>query len=229
MTQEDFLMLTPRKKRSLFILAAFVLAMGLACALLFKPVVSVVENPVAFRAWVDAHRMIGRLAMIGLMTVQVIFAFLPGEPMEIAAGYVFGVWEGLLLCLTGATIGCLVTANLTRRHGRGIMTAFFSQEQIDKLPFFRNPEKQMLTVFLLYLIPGSPKDLFNYALGLTRLNIPRTLALTAVARIPSVITSTISGHALGSQDVPAALITLAATGILSLLGLILYRRMCAKP
>lgn len=222
-------MLTPEKKRGLFALIAFVLAMGIACAALWKPLLGIVSNPSAFRDWVDAHRAIGWAVMIALMTVQVVFAFLPGEPMEIAAGYAFGTWEGLALCLIGATLGCIITANLTRRHGRGVVKAFFPDEQIERLPFFRHPERQMATVFLLYLIPGSPKDLFNYALGLTRLPIPRTLALTAVARIPSVITSTISGDALGVQDMRLALIVLAITGVISVLGLIAYRRMCKRP
>lgn len=222
-------MLTKEKRKGLIKLLVFALVMILACALLAKPVISMVRDPAAFRAWVDENRTFGRLAMIALMMVQVVFAFLPGEPIEIAAGVAFGTWEGMALCLIGATLGCLITANMTRRHGRSVMEAFFPADQIQKLPFFGKPQRQMMMmVFLLYLIPGTPKDLFNYALGLTRLPIARTVAMTALARVPSVITSTISGDALGMQNAPLAVIALVATGVVSLLGVLAYRRMCRQ-
>ena len=92
----------------------------------------------------------------------------------------------------------------------------------------RSPAKQMATVFLLYLIPGTPKDLFNYAIGLTRLPLPRTIALTAVARIPSIVTSTLGGSALGTRRMALAVGALAVTGALSLAGLLAYRAMCRR-
>ena len=92
----------------------------------------------------------------------------------------------------------------------------------------RSPARQTATIFLLYLIPGTPKDLFNYAIGLTRLPLPRTIALTAVARIPSIVTSTIGGSALGARRMALALGVMVLTGALSLAGLLVYRAMCRR-
>ncbi len=220
------MMLTKEKQHGVLGLALFTIALGVGCVLLWRPVSAAVADPAAFRAWVEAHRDVSALAMIGLMLVQVVFAFLPGEPVEIAAGYACGAWGGPARCLIGATLGCLLTAGLTRRYGRRVAEVFFPPEKIDALPFFRDPERQMATVFILYLIPGTPKDLFNYALGLTKLSIPRTVLLTAVARIPSVITSTISGDALGAANLPLAAVVLGATAAVSLAGLWVYRRLC---
>ena len=208
--------------------AALVLALLLGCLLLYRPVMDAVRDPDALRAWVAEHRAVGRAAMVALMAVQVVLAFLPGEPVEIAAGYAFGALEGLLLCLIGASLGCALAAGAARGFGRGAVERFFPPERIEELPFMRSPARQTATIFLLYLIPGTPKDLFNYAIGLTRLPLPRTIALTAVARIPSIVTSTIGGSALGARRMALALGVMVLTGALSLAGLLVYRAMCRR-
>ena len=212
-----------KRRRECFMAAALVLAL-----LLYRPVMDAVRDPDALRAWVAEHRAVGRAAMVALMAVQVVLAFLPGEPVEIAAGYAFGALEGLLLCLIGASLGCALAAGAARGFGRGAVERFFPPERIEELPFMRSPARQTATIFLLYLIPGTPKDLFNYAIGLTRLPLPRTIALTAVARIPSIVTSTIGGSALGARRMALALGVMVLTGALSLAGLLVYRAMCRR-
>ena len=212
-----------KRRRECFMAAALVLAL-----LLYRPVMDAVRDPDALRAWVAEHRAVGRAAMVALMVVQVVLAFLPGEPVEIAAGYAFGALEGLLLCLIGASLGCALAAGAARSCGRGAVERFFPPERIEELPFMRSPARQTATIFLLYLIPGTPKDLFNYAIGLTRLPLPRTIALTAVARIPSIVTSTIGGSALGARRMALALGVMVLTGALSLAGLLVYRAMCRR-
>ena len=212
-----------KRRRECFMAAALLLAL-----LLYRPVMDAVRDPDALRAWVAEHRAVGRAAMVALMVVQVVLAFLPGEPVEIAAGYAFGALEGLLLCLIGASLGCALAAGAARGFGRGAVERFFPPERIEELPFMRSPARQTATIFLLYLIPGTPKDLFNYAIGLTRLPLPRTIALTAVARIPSIVTSTIGGSALGARRMALALGVMVLTGALSLAGLLVYRAMCRR-
>ena len=212
-----------KRRRECFMAAALVLAL-----LLYRPVMDAVRDPDALRAWVAEHRAVGRAAMVALMVVQVVLAFLPGEPVEIAAGYAFGALEGLLLCLIGASLGCALAAGAARGFGRGAVERFFPPERFEELPFMRSPARQTATIFLLYLIPGTPKDLFNYAIGLTRLPLPRTIALTAVARIPSIVTSTIGGCALGARRMALALGVMVLTGALSLAGLLVYRAMCRR-
>lgn len=217
-----------KRRRECFMAAALVLALLLGCLLLYRPVMDAVRAPDALRAWVAEHRAVGRAAMVALMAVQVVLAFLPGEPVEIAAGYAFGALEGLLLCLIGASLGCALAAGAARGFGRGAVERFFPPERIEELPFMRSRARQTATIFLLYLIPGTPKDLFNYAIGLTRLPLPRTIALTAVARIPSIVTSTIGGSALGARRMALALGVMVLTGALSLAGLLVYRAMCRR-
>ena len=66
-----------------------------------KPLIQKLQDPESFRSWVDGHHLWGRLAFIGMTILQVVVAIIPGEPMEIGAGYAFGAWEGMFLCLIG--------------------------------------------------------------------------------------------------------------------------------
>lgn len=215
-------------KKKLVLPGLYLLLTLAVCLLAWEPLARAAADPEALRDWVASHPLQSRLTMVGLMALQVIVAFLPGEPLEIAAGYAFGAWEGLALCLLGATLGCTVTVLLTRQYGRRTVEAFFPAEKIDSVPLLRQPHRLTLLLFLLYLIPGSPKDLFNYAVGLTRLPMPRVLAVTAVARIPSVLTSTLSGDSLGLQDWKLAGLLLLLTLALSATGLLLYRVLCRR-
>lgn len=217
------------KKKSIIKLIACALAVGLLAALgilLYEPFTKWVQNPQVFRDFIEEKGGWGRMVMVGLMALQVVVAFLPGEPLEIAAGYAFGALEGMALCLAGAAVGFACAALLARTFGRKIVEWFFPSGKIDELPILNPKRHPMLLLFVLYLIPGTPKDLFNYAVGLTRLDILHVLALSSVARIPSVITSTLSGDALGAQNYPLAVAVLVITGLISAGGILLYRRMC---
>ncbi len=95
----------PERRKKFFaagILAAVILMTALICWNVGKPMVEFVSQPEQFRAWVDSHGLWGRVAFVGMMAFQIIVAFIPGEPLEIGAGYAFGVAEGTFLCIMGA-------------------------------------------------------------------------------------------------------------------------------
>lgn len=181
------------------------------------------QDPVLVREMIGEHYVLGALVLILLSAVQVVVALIPSELLEIAAGYVFGSWIGSLLCLVGIVLGSSATLLLVRRFGTRLVYAFYPKEKIDAIPLLRDPPKRNLLTFLLFLIPGTPKDLFTYAIGLTDMSIPVYIALTTVARYPSVILSTLSGNAVGTKDYTMALIFIGITALVSGCGLLIYR------
>ena len=90
----------------------------------------------------------GKIAFIGMEVIKVVIAVIPGEPFELAAGYAFGTWEGLLLCTIGITIGSLIVFFLVKKFGMSIVRIFFKQEKIDKM-FQTNYFSQLILVQLL--------------------------------------------------------------------------------
>lgn len=219
----------PHKK---WIGAGIVLAVLIFTAVVFyfigRPMLQFVSEPEQFRAWVDEHGVWSRIAFIGMVVFQVIFAVIPGEPLEIGAGYAFGVWEGTLLSSIGAVFGGALVLLLVRRFGVKLVEIFFSREKIQSLGFMKSSRRLELFTFLVFLIPGTPKDLISYFAGLTPISLSHFLLISGVARLPSIITSTIGGDALGEKQYLAAGIIFCITVVLSLAGIWYYRRLCKK-
>lgn len=161
-----------------------------------------------------------------MMALQVVGAVIPGEPLEIGAGYTFGAWEGTGLCLLGAVVGSAVVFLLVRLYGVRLVERFFPVEKIRQLRFLKDAHRRDLLMFILCFIPGTPKDLLSYFVGLTDMSLARWLAIVSVARIPSVITSTIGGDALGGQNYRFAVAVFALTVLIGAAGLMVYRRIC---
>ncbi len=217
-----------KKQFALLAIAIFVLFWALIFWFIGRPLLRFVSEPEAFRSWVDAHGIWGRLAFLGMVILQVFVAIIPGEPLEIGAGYAFGAVEGTFLCLLGITAGSALIFLFVRRFGIKALEFFFSRERIESVKFLQNSRRLNLLVFIIFFIPGTPKDLLAYAVGLTKMKLSTWLLITATARIPSIITSTIGGDALGLGKYLNAIIVFAAAVLLALAGILVYRHIRKK-
>ncbi len=209
-------------------LAATVCAVAVLVAALWligPPLLRLFNEPEKFREWVDGKGIWGQLAFVGMVVVQIIIAMIPGEPLEIAAGYAFGAVEGTVLCVLGTIVGSTIVFWFVRLVGMRAVEAFFPRSQIERLPFFRQPAKLELLAFILFVIPGTPKDLMTWAIGLTPMRFSHWMLISLVGRIPSVLTSTVGGSALGSENYWFAAGVFLFTGLVSVTGILIYRRM----
>ena len=101
-------------------------------------------DPQLVREKIGEHYWAGALATILISAIQVTVALIPGEFVEIAAGYCFGSWIGSLLCLLGIVLGSCTTILLVRRFGSRFVYAFYPKEKIDALPIINDPPKRNL-------------------------------------------------------------------------------------
>lgn len=219
-----------RKKRwaAIGLLALVVALSAVIWRFVGRPMVKLASDPAGFRQWVEVNGWRSRLLFMGMVVLQVVVAAIPGEPFEIAAGYAFGVVEGTLLSLTAAAVGSILTFWLVRRFGMKLVRFFFTQEKIDSLKFLKTSQKRDFIFLVIYMLPGTPKDLLGYVAGLTDMPILVYLLICTFGRIPSVITSTIGGNALGSRRYGAAVIVFAVTLAISGIGLAIYNRVCNR-
>lgn len=193
-----------------------------------RPMLEFVSEPQRFKEWIDQKGLFGRVVFVFMVILQIFVAIIPGEPIEIVAGYAFGPIEGTLLCMIGILLGSLAVFSLVRVFGIKLLLLFFSQEKIDNMKFLNNTKRIGAVLFLLFFIPGTPKDLLTYFAGLTRINMSAYLIISCLARIPSVITSTVGGDAISSREYMLAIIVFASTAIISLIGWLIYNRINAK-
>lgn len=177
-----------------------------------------------FKEYVDSLGFWGYLLMLGLQILQVIIAFIPGEAVEILAGMMYGVWGGLLLCFIGVFIATWFSFVLTRFLGKPLITTKKEKQELSKYKFLESEKKTEKIFFILFFIPATPKDLFNYIAPFTKIKLSKYLLISTFARFPSIISSTYIGYNLMDGNYILSISLFVFVGLLGVLGLYLNNR-----
>ncbi|MBR2405714.1 MAG: TVP38/TMEM64 family protein [Clostridia bacterium] len=217
--------ITRRRVLALCSLAAVLALFTWLTVFLWKRFAAFGDDPAAFKAFVEGYGWKSRLVALGIQMLQVVVSFVPGEVVEVGMGYAFGAIEGTLLCLAGVALASVPIFLLVKSVGVKAVELFISRDKIDSLRFINSEKRLKRLVFLLYFIPGTPKDLFTYFVGLTRLRLHEFLVITLIARIPSVISSTVGGNLIQKENYIGAVLLFVVTGAVSLGGMVLYNRL----
>lgn len=204
-------------------LLLFLAGMVTATVLSFDTLTGFVRDPEHFREVIASQGFWGKGVFVLLMAAQVVLAVIPGHPFEIAGGICFGIFEGTLLTLLGAAIGSAACFGLTRLFGVRAVTAFYPEEKLQKVFFLRESKRQDLLTFIAFLIPGIPKDMLAYFMGLTKMRFLKFLLLSSLGRLPGIVLAAIGGTAAGERSVAGWVTFGVAFLLLLLLSLFLYR------
>lgn len=132
------------------------------------------------------------LAFILLQVVQVVVAPIPGGAIEFLGGYLFGVRAGMLYSMIGLILGSWLAFSLGRIFEKWAVERFVSPKTIKKFDYLIGHEGVILS-FLLFLIPGFPKDALCYILGLTPMHLGIFLIISTIGRIPGTLMATLQG------------------------------------
>ena len=210
------------------IIAALTLAIMIALIALLAvkvcvPMVRMAEEPEQFREYMAQRGLKGIVLFVFVTAMQVIAAVIPGGPLEVAAGYCFGPVRGALIADIGMTLGSMAVFLLVRRFGMDFIEIFVPREKVESLKFLKTNGQSRMVIFLLFLIPGAPKDVIAYGIGLTDLSLAAWLFITAVGRFPSILLSAMSGDALMDQSYGRFIAVIAVIAVTALAGGILYR------
>lgn len=203
----------------------------LALTLIFLPEIKKLgteEGREAFGQWIDGLGFGGWLVSLGIQLLQIFVAFIPGEPVELLLGYLWGPWLGMLTCLIGIFIGTLTIFLLVRRFGMPFVKKIVDTDDLTKYKFLANKNKLELTVFVLFFIPGTPKDALTYIAPIAPISPIKYLLIATFARIPSIITSTILGDSIAEGDYILAVAVFVITAIISVLGIIFGNKFIEK-
>ena len=206
------------------LVAGTVLVIG-ALTLLCMPFFAKIEEPEfqqQFQKWVYSLGWKGCLILLGIQIFQIIIAFIPGEPVELLAGMLYGAWGGLMICLTGILMASTAIFFAVRKLGYPAVVRIFGKEKLDEFKFFNSAEKAEVVTFILFLIPGTPKDMLTYLAGISRIKPASFLFLSTFARIPSVVTSSLMGSTMSSGNWEMTVLIFLLTAAIGLVG-ILYK------
>ncbi len=186
------------------------------------------EGRAQFKAWVDGLGFGGWLVTLGIQLLQIFIALIPGEPVELMLGYVWGPWLGMLTCLIGIFIGTLTIFLLVRKFGMRFVRKVVGTDDLTKYKFLSDKNKVEITIFILFFIPGTPKDALTYIAPIAPISPIKYLLIATFARIPSIITSTILGDSVAEGNYLLAIIVFVITALISLLGIIFGNKYIEK-
>ena len=212
------------------ILMILVIAIFIGVIIYMFPVMknlSTREGQIAFRDKVESSGFLGMLSLFGLQVANIFLIVIPGEPIEIIAGMCYGAFWGTIFIMVSACIITIGIFFLVRKLGRKFVYDFCSKERIEKIEnskLFRNPKKIEMIMLILFLIPGTPKDLLVYLGGLLPIKASRFILISTLARIPSIISSTIAGDQLAVGQWQLGLILYAAIIVLVLIIIFIYNK-----
>lgn len=216
------------KKLKIFkiILMILVLAICIGMIIYLFPVMknlSTKEGQIAFKEKVNNSGIIGLLSLFGLQVAQIFLVVIPGEPIEILAGMCYGGLWGTVFILGSVLIISTAIYFMVRKLGRKFVCDFCDEKKIEKIEnskLFQNPKKIELIMLILFLIPGTPKDLLTYIGGLLPIKPIHFILISTLARIPSVISSTLAGESLAVGDWKMGVILYGA--VLTIVAVIIF-------
>jgi uncharacterized membrane protein YdjX (TVP38/TMEM64 family) len=190
---------------------AFIAAVLFGAWYFREPLTAVFRTPEALGAWIDERREIGAAIYVLVQTFQVAVFIVPGEVVQIAGGYLFGVWLGTLLSVLGIGIGSSINFVVGRLFGEPFVRTVLGPRRMARLEHVSHSPRARLGFFLLFVIPGLPKDVLCYFGGIAPFRFATFLALSMAGRLPAIVGSTVMGGAAREESwlVSGALLVLA--------------------
>lgn len=169
----------------------------------------------------------GVLILLALQFIQIVVALIPGEVTQMAAGMLYGPLWGSLLILVGCAISSAFVYTIVHKLGAPFVMDLVPDKQLKKFQDFQKTGRLGIIVFILFLIPGLPKDTFTYLVPLTDMKLKPFVLITTVARAPGVVLSAYAASGLVEGNVWTSIVIFAVLLILAIIALIFSNRIMA--
>ena len=139
------------------------------------------------------HKKLSFIILILLQMAQIVISVLPGQPIQLAGSYLYGVFGGYIISLIGAVLGSIITYYIAGFLGRDALHVVFGEERVNDYVHKLNSSKAYLIIFLIYLIPGIPKDIVSYVAGVSEVRARPFILISTIGRTPGVLGSLLIG------------------------------------
>jgi uncharacterized membrane protein YdjX (TVP38/TMEM64 family) len=221
----------PRISRGFLVFLILFAALTALLCVLCWPLIRKLRDPgyrEAFSAFIRGLGFKGLLIVLGVQVLQVFIAVIPGEPVELLAGAAYGALGGLGVCLLGCILASSLIFLLVRKFRFSPASLLAGRENLRAYRFLRDTPRITRVVFLLFLIPGTPKDMLTYLVPFSGLGTLQFIVVSSFARIPSIVSSTIMGDSLVEGNWTLFLGIFLCTAGLGFLGIIFRERIVAR-
>jgi len=165
------------------------------------------------------------LSYFGLQVLQIIIFIIPGQFINMAAGWLLGFPAGFLLSLAGAAAGTVITYYLSIILGQSAMRVLIEPQKFNKFLERLNSERAYIAVLILYMVPGLPKDFMGYVAGVSNMKFLPFLVLSLIGRAPALAVSIMTGSMIHKESYIGVILLAALMVVLFVIGLINRNRL----
>lgn len=177
----------------LLVLLAIVIAIPANIVLYHHDIIDKFESFQDVIAFLEQYHWQSILIYIVIQAVQIVISVIPGQAFQFAAGYLYTFFPGLLFSLIGAALGTSVSFCLAKVLGKDAIHLFLGEEKTAYYVERLNSKRAYAIVFLIYLIPGIPKDIVSYAAGVSEMRWRPFFTFSMLGRIPGMAGSLLIG------------------------------------
>jgi uncharacterized membrane protein YdjX (TVP38/TMEM64 family) len=186
-----------------------------------------VSNPKKFRDFILSYGELSSLVFILFQVIQVVIAFIPGEVVQIAGGYIYGTLLGTLYSLIGITAGCVIVFFTVRLLGFHLVKQLVSENKLQKFYDLINKPGSELVIFLLFFLPGLPKDVLVYICGLTPVKPLQFFIIIIAARLPAMVGASFIGANIQRENYYTAITITVISCVLFVIGFLFKDKIIA--
>lgn len=157
---------------------------------------------------------------MGLQVFQIVVSIIPGQALQFAAGYAYHFWLGFIYSIIGVALGTVITFYLARFLGKDALHVIFGEQKFTKFVHTLNSKRSFIVLFVIFLIPGIPKDLFTYAAGVSEIRVVPFLLLSLIGRTPAMMCSILMGSMFYNGSYTGLIILGVAATVLFFVGIL---------
>ena len=206
-----------------------VLFIGISIAFLpFAKMLMTEEGQATVLEFVDGLGVFGYLIFFVFQVLQIVIAVIPGGPIPLIGGMLFGEWITLFLSAAGCFFGTVLVYYLVQLAGKPIVNLFVSDEQLKSYRFMQNTKRIEIIVFLVFLCPGLPKDPLTYVVSLTPIKPMHLFILTSVGRLPSLILTIWLGGGIWDKNIKLIIILAISMALAAIIGFFIKKKIDSR-
>lgn len=181
-----------------------------------------------FRDYIISTGKIGPLIFILFQILQTVIAPIPGEVIQLAGGYIYGVPLGTLYTTVGMLVGASIAFFFTRLLGGNFIENLMKKKKFKWMTDMMGNKKFSIFLFIFFFIPGLPKDYLIYVAGLTTIKPLKFFGILIVSRLPWLLASVSVGASVFEKNYSSTIIISVIAGLAFILGLIYKDKLINK-
>ncbi|MEK4519055.1 VTT domain-containing protein [Paenibacillus sp. FSL H8-0122] len=173
-----------------------------------------------FRDYILSTGKLGPVMLVLFQILQTVIAPIPGEVVQIAGGYIYGTTLGAVFVTGGMLLGAMIAFYFTRFLGGSFIDSLLQRDKFKWMRGMMDNNKFSVFLFIIFIIPGLPKDMFIYAAGLTTMKPLRFFTILLIARFPWLLASVSIGANIYHKNYGPTIVISAISVLAFIFGLI---------